>query len=253
MKGSAVLATAILVLVMTEGTAEAKVAPTPSLVTTVNVQWTGEKLSKALEELVGAAGVKVVLDPTLPKEVLDTPVRYAASRVSVKGALGAVLRCASLRYVIMEGGGVFVSTREGAARAILSGKTETPAFVEAEPMGLGEALATLGGDLDDDSHLVGDPRVTIYNKPWKQPKKESVNPATGLTDYPGPPIWIDSPDADSPRFKYTSKPSFLKPEYKSGVADSDEEELTELLGKLAAILQRHPGWRNRVVSAASED
>ncbi len=196
----------------------------------VNVTWAGMKLTDCLADLAKQAGVGFVLDPALDAGVRDTKVTYSGE-APLAVALGAALARAGLRYAV-RGGTITISTPKRLARLIVYGRAETPP--EAAPMDRGEAMSILS-PLDGDYPL-SDVRQ-IRNKPWRQVEEASVNPATGLPDFPGPPIWIDSPDADHPRFRYTDRPSFLKPEHLDKLDDKAALE-REILGRIIEMLSR---------------
>jgi hypothetical protein len=208
----------------------------------VKVDWQEAKLTKALADLAVQGGVSFIVDPALPADVRDSTVTYSDSDVTLSRALGQALRQAGLRYA-MRGGTIFVSTPRRLAERIVYGRTE--ALPEAEPMTRSEAHDILAPEMGDD-HLIGPGQ--IHRVPWRKPEEPSVNPATGLTDFPAPPIWIDSPDADSPRFRYTTRPSFLKAEH-ADEADEESRSANEDLGRLIEIIKRHPDWDRDGIAA----
>ena len=116
----------------------------------------------------------------------------------------------------------------------------------------GEALDMLTPlDRDTGEFSLDDPRQ-INNKPWRRPEDPKLNEATGLVDYPAPPIWIDAADADSARFKYSRQPSFLKPEHLDELPVEARAE-NERIGRLAAMIRSHPEWdRDRIIIVLEE-
>ena len=233
----ALAALAAVALVGTAARAEFSRAADESLARPVSVSWTGKKLPECLADLAKETGLGFVLDPALPAETRETLVTYTGTEVACAFALGQALRAAGLRYAA-RAGSVYISTPKRLARKIVYGGAA--AVPEAEPMGKGEALEILSPADDDDDVNLGDVRQ-IRNRPWRQVEGPSVNPATGLTDYPAPPIWIDSPDAGNARFKYSLHPSFLKPEYLDE-QDDETKRLNQLVGQLIRIVKAHPDW-----------
>lgn len=224
----------------------------------VSVSWSGAKLTDCLGDLAKQTGAGFVLDPALAAEKRAARVTYAGTDVPLAVALGQALRAAGLRYTIRQGS-VLISTPERLAREIVHGGRDFVA--EAVPMSKGEALSLLSPADDDDDFPLSDVRQ-IHNKPWKQVEEATVNAETGLPDYPAPPVWIDSPDADSNRFKYTTRPSFAKPEHLpdpallsgAGAGAGVQAQLDqEALGRLIAIIKAHPDWSSgRIIESFGE-
>lgn len=235
--GNVLAALVAVALAGTAARAEISRAADESLAKPVSVSWTGKKLTECLADLAKETGLGFVLDPALPAETREAVVTYTGTEVACSAALGEALRAAGLRYAA-RAGSVYISTPERLARKIVYGAGE--AVPEAKPMGKGEALEILSPADDDDDVNLGDVRQ-IWNQPWRQVEGASVNPATGLTDYPGPPVWIDSPDAGNARFKYSLLPSFLKPEYLDE-QDDETKRLNQLVGQLVRIVRTHPNW-----------
>ena len=204
----------------------------------VSVGWTAKKLTECLADLAKQTGLGFLLDPALPAETREAAVTYSGTDVACAVALGQALRAGGLRYTI-RGGSIYVSTAKLLARKIVYGQEDV--VPEAKPMGKAEALEILSPADDDDDVNLGDVRQ-IWNQPWRKVEGPRVNPATGLTDYPAPPIWIDSPDAGNARFKYSREPSFLKPEYLDE-QDDDAKALNQLVGQVIRIIRAHPSWQ----------
>lgn len=208
----------------------------------VKVEWENTKFTEALAELAKQTGVGFILDPGMPASARDVTVSFAADGVPLRLALAHALKAAGLRYTIIEGA-IWISTAERVAQKLVyRGASELP---EAAPMDRGEALSILSpNDENPADELLGFSRV----KPWRRPEPPKVNPVTGLTDFPAPPVWIDSEDADSPRFRYTTVPTYLKPEYKKETP-GEREALLRLLD----LLRRHPEWtRTEILKAVEE-
>jgi hypothetical protein len=211
----------ILAVIVASGAAPgAAPSPTEALEKPVKVEWAGARLTEALADLAKQGALSFVLDPAIPEAVRETPVIYSGSDVPLRVALGQALRAGGLRYTIRDGA-VLVGTPKRLAERIVYGP-QADDLPEAEPMTRGEALEALSP--------VEAPDITdVRAQPWRRPEPARENPVTGLTDYPGPPIWIDSPDADSARFKYSNKPSYLKAEHLDGHYDSEHETLGRAL------------------------
>jgi hypothetical protein len=211
----------------------------------VSVSWTGKKLTECLADLAKQTGLGFMLDPALPAETSEAAVTYSGTDVACAVALGQALRAGGLRYTIRDES-IYISTPKRLARKIVYGQAD--AVPEAQPMDKGEALEILSPADDDDDVNLGDPRQ-IWNRPWRKVEGPRVNPATGLTDFPGPPIWIDSPDAGNARFKYSNKPSVLKPEYLDE-QDDDAKSLNRLIGQIIGIIRANPSWSTSQVVVA---
>ncbi len=223
--------------------------PAEALAKSVTVSWTDRKLTSCLADLAKATGAAFMLDPALPADARDAEVAYSGTDVPCATALGHALRAAGLRYAIRSGT-VWISTPARLARKVVYGDED--AMPESRPMGMGEAMALISPADDDSDYTLADVRQ-IRNKPWRQVEAPTVNPATGITDYPAPPVWIDEPDADSPRYKYTTQPTFLKPEYKSGreeTATAAPSVSDETLAAVAHQIKRNPGWSTGQIIAA---
>ena len=213
----------------------------------VSVSWTGKKITECLADLAKQTGFGFLLDPALPAETGEAAVTYSGTDVPCAVALGQALRAAGLRYAVRDRS-IYISTPKLLARKIVYGQEDV--VPEATPMGKAEALEILSPADDDDDVTLGDVRQ-IWNQPWRKVEGPRVNPATGLTDYPAPPIWIDSPDAGNARFKYARHPSFLKPEYLDEL-DDDAKSLNQLVGQIIQIIKAHPSWRAAQVVVALE-
>jgi hypothetical protein len=218
-----------VVLMGAAGSEARGASPEATLNTPVRVSWAGVKLTEALADLAAQAGIGFVLDPAMPAKCREAVVTYASDRTTLNVALGRALKAAGLRYAIV-GGAIWISTPQRVAeRVVYKGKED---LTEARPMTKGEAMQVL-------SPVEEAPDLTRPQYPFKHRPEPSVNPVTGLTDFPAPPINIEARDADNPRFKYTDKPSFLKPDYRSGKEDGGA---TDLLAKAIAEIKSHPAW-----------
>ena len=245
--GKALAAVVAVALVGAAARAEVSRSAGDALAKPVSVSWTGKKLTECLADLAKQTGSGFMLDPALPAETSEAAVTYSGADVPCAVALGHALRAGGLRYTI-RGGSIYISTPKRLARKIVYGQAD--AVPEAQPMGKGEALEILSPADDDDDVNLGDVRQ-IWNRPWRKVEGPRVNPATGLTDFPAPPIWIDSPDAGNARFKYSREPSFLKPEYLDEL-DDDAKSLNQLIGQVIRIIKAHPSWGATQVVVALE-
>jgi hypothetical protein len=156
-----------------------------------------------------------ILDPGLPKEVGEKKITVQAKKGgTVLDALSIALTLTQLRYTLL-GGAIFISTEGRLANRLLNdapaSSSMDPSGVRS-PMGVGEASAKFRPfDPYQEDFLTA--RDFISHAPWRHWAPPEVNPKTGLTDFPGPPIWMEDPDIGHPRFRYTSTLFFLKPEY----------------------------------------
>ncbi len=221
---------------------------------TVRADWARAKLVDCLADLAEQSGVGFTLDATLTDKERQVEVTYSADGVPLAHALGRALRAAGLRYTVRSGS-IWISTPKRVAERVLYG--DGGAVPEAKPMGRGEALQMLAPvEPDTGEHSLDDPRQ-VRNTPWRRPEDPKLNEATGLVDYPAPPVWIDSPDADNARFKYSREPSFLKPEHLDKLPVEARAQ-NEAMGMLIKAIREHPEWnRERIIlvleaSAAAE-
>jgi len=216
---------------------------------TVRVNWARARLIDCLADLAEQSGAGFTLDATLTDRERHAEVSYSADEVPLALALGRALRAAGLRYTIRSGS-LWISTPKRVAERVLYGDGGT--VPEAAPMSRGEALDMLTPvDRDTGQFPLDDPRQ-VRNTPWRRPENPKLNEATGLVDYPAPPIWIDSPDADSARFKYSREPSFLKPEHLDELSVEARAE-NERIGRLVKMIRSHPEWgRERIIAVLNE-
>jgi hypothetical protein len=201
----------------------------------VSVSWAGAAFTDCLADLAKQAGLGFLLDPALPAGARSAKVTYAGADVPAAVALGQALRAAGLRYLIRSGA-VWISTPKRAAERVVYGDRRD--VREAEPMGRGEAMEVLS-PFEQEGYPLSDPRQ-IWNQPWTRVKDATVNPVTGLPDFPAPPIWIDAPDAGAARFSYSNRPYFMKPELLEKL-DDDARLERELVNKLIAIIRSEAG------------
>ncbi len=216
---------------------------------TVKVNWARARLVDCLADLAEQSGAGFTLDARLTDAERHAEVSYSADAVPLAFALGRALRAAGLRYTIRDGA-IWISTPKRVAERVLYG--DGGAVPESVPMGRGEAISMLSPMDEDTGELALDDPRQIHNTPWRQPEKPKLNEATGLIDYPAPPIWIDSPDADNARFKYSLEPSFLKPEHLDKLPIAARVE-NEQIGRLAQMIRSHPEWdRDRIIVILDE-
>lgn len=212
-------------------------------------------LNELLQLFAKITNENFILDPGLPKSVGETKIRVQAKKGgTVLDALAVALALSGLRYAILDGV-VFIST-EGrlSDRLLHGGATASPlGHTRArKPMSVGEALTrSQPFDPHQDGFITA--RNFISHAPWRHWEPPRHNPKTGLTDYPGPPIWMEDPDIGHPRFRYTSTPYFLKPEYlaleqeKQEFREQQERRLraeqdanAEMLAALVKLLKENP-------------
>ncbi|MCZ7647060.1 MAG: hypothetical protein M5U26_17685 [Planctomycetota bacterium] len=184
-------------------------------------------LSEMLALFGKIAGENFILDPSLPKSVGETKVKVQVQKGgTILDAFSISLALTGLRYTILDGA-VFVSTEGKLADKLLSGGPlagEAEAPLTREPMSTGEAV-TRSRPFDPYQDDFIQARDFISHEPWRHWEPARYNPRTGLTDYPGPPVWIEDPDIGHPRFRYTGTPYFLKPEFLA--LEQEKRELRE--------------------------
>ena len=155
-----------------------------------------------------------ILDPGLPKSVAETKLSVRVQKGgTVLDALAVTLALAGLRYTILDGA-VFISTEGKLADRLLTGQGvgEPMATARArEALSVGDAVVRSQPFDPYYDEFIGAPDM-IASTPWRLWEPPRYNPRTGLTDYPGPPTWIESPQVGNPRFRYTATPYYLKPE-----------------------------------------
>lgn len=156
-----------------------------------------------------------ILDPGLPRTVGETKLTVRVRKGgTVLDALAVALALAGLRYAILDGA-VFISTEGRLADKVLAGQRIAEPLGSArtrQPMSTGEAIGRTQIFDPYQDGFIGAADM-LASSPWRLWEGPRYNPRTGLTDYPGPPVWIEDPDIGHPRFRYTATPFFLKPEY----------------------------------------
>ena len=209
-----------------------------------------EHTLKEMLQLFGKiTGENFILDPALPKSVGETRVSVRVKDGgTVLDAFAVTLALAGMRYALLDGA-VFISTEGKLADRLLSptGVADPMASAQArEPLTVGDA-ATRSQPFDPYQDDFIDARDFISQAPWRYWEPPRYNAKTGITDFPGPPVWIESPQVGHPRFRYTGTPFFLKPEYlayeqekREYRDDQERQERQERQGNaraLAALLQ----------------
>lgn len=186
--------------------------------TLTNVKLEGQSLTDTLKALQGWTGVTVTLDPSAAKAAAGVKIDFTAKRMSARNVLGNVLRLAGgLRYTLADGA-IYVSTTENVAAKLLTPATD--AGPESAPMTIGEAAARR---MERELATEGMPPVlgivgSEWYGSWGAPRS---NPATGITDFPGPSsVILRSEDHGDRRFWFSSFPYFVKPEYRGLVPQS---------------------------------
>jgi len=174
-----------------------------------------QTLSEVLQLLGKATGENFVLDPTLPKSVGEQKLTVRAKADgTVLDAFSVTLALTGLRYTILDGV-IYISTEGKLSDRLLSGQGagDPVANIQARrPLSVGDAVVrSQPFDPYQDNFVQTSDFIGYY--PWRLWEPPRYNPNTGLTDFPGPPVDIDSPQVGHPRFRYTSTPYFLKPEF----------------------------------------
>jgi len=215
----------------------------------VNLDLKDTTLGELLKVLANLTKENFILDPNLPKGVAETRLSIKIDKGgTVQDALGLGLQLAGLRFAILDGA-VYITTEGKLADRVLTarGIAEGLSIENAkQPMSVGDALARSGA-LDPYQDEFVSAHDFISNYPWRHWEAPRYNPQTGLTDYPGPPVWQESPQVGAPRFRYTAIPFFQKPEYlaleqekREYIEDRDRQAHDERQANaraLAALLQ----------------
>lgn len=174
-----------------------------------------QMLSEILQLLGKATGENFVLDPTLPKSVGEQKVTVRAKADgTVLDAFSVTLALTGLRYSILDGV-IYISTEGKLSDRLIGGQgaSEPVASIQARrPLSVSDAVGRSQPFDPYQDHFVHTSDF-IGHYPWRLWEPPRYNSNTGLTDFPGPPVDIDSPQVGHPRFRYTSIPYFLKPEF----------------------------------------
>jgi hypothetical protein len=153
-----------------------------------------------------------VLDPGLPAGTSDTKLSIRVQKGStVLDAFSVTLALSGLRYIVADNM-IWVSSEDRLSRRLLNNASILEGTDTRAPFSTAEAV-TRSQPFDRYTDDFIGAENFISNYPWRQWEAPRYNAATGLTDYPGPPVMMDSPDVGHPRFKYSTQPYFLKPEY----------------------------------------
>lgn len=203
-------------------------------------------LKQALANISAMSGVTIILDDRLPES--NNVIAIQAKDESLQIVLGKVLKQAGLRYTLKDGG-VYVSRAQDLIAMLLSGD-EQEGEEEAQPLTPADALRLSGETKFEDIPDLSNPYDAIGFEPWRKPEAPYVDPRTGITHFPAPPIWVEAEDADNPRFKFSDTPSFLKAEHLwEEVYSKDKAQLeeAELLGRLTRLLQSNPKFSQKEV------
>ncbi|MBE7463137.1 MAG: STN domain-containing protein [Planctomycetes bacterium] len=184
-------------------------------------------LSEMLALFAKLSGENFILDASLPKSVGGTRVTVKVKPgATVLDAFSVCLALTGLRYTILDGA-VFVSTEGKLSDRLLTAQglaQEVESPRTREPLSVGEAVVR-SRPFDPYQDDFVQARDFIAHDPWRHWEAPRHNPRTGLTDYPGPPVWIEDPDIGHPRFRFTGTPYFLKPEYLA--LEMEKHELRE--------------------------
>jgi len=206
-------------------------------------------LTELLQLFAKITNENFILDPALPKNIGETKVAVRTKDGgTVLDAFSVTLALTGLRYTILDSA-VYISTEGKLSDKLLSGQGAADPVairVAGQPVTTGDAVVR-SQPFDPYQDNFVQPRDFINYYPWRLWEPERYNARTGLTDFPGPPVDIESPQVGHPRFRYTSTPYFLKPEYlayeqekreyREEQARQDASERQANARALAALLQ----------------
>jgi len=177
-----------------------------------------EALPDVLKALEKAAGVKIILDTGTVKNAKKIKITLAISakdKMTLRSALGNVLKLAGLRYTLQDQA-IFVSTRARIVGSLLVGvRGPAPAVPGVSyPMTVGDAVAATVDFYDgSEEHLpvtvadfVRGPVDARFEKPaWRD--------RMGRLHFAAPPMIIQGPEVLDPYRRFSTKPWFLRPPY----------------------------------------
>ena len=219
----------------------------------VSFTWKNQALPDVLDAIGKAAAVTVVLDPAAIADPATVKISLSISRESgmtLRSALGNVLKMAGLRYTLKDQA-IFVSTRDRIVTELLAGETGPVAAVPgvSYPMTAGDAVAAsvdfFDGSEESIPVLAGDFLRMPVDARFERP---AYRDAQGRLHFPAPPTYIQGPEILNPNYRFSTTPVFLKPEYlaplywgpESQRVGRDEVRDTEALKALIHYMQKHP-------------
>ena len=177
-------------------------------------------VSSALTLFQKSSGVTVTLDPAAAKAVKSVKIDFSAKDMTGAHALGNILRLSGLRYTFADGAVHVSSTRQVAQKLVESSAKVTEEAVESKPMTNGDAaVIRMNSTYYQEEHygigITGE--GTRFTQKWQKPY---LDPVTGLTQYPGPPIISESESAGGRGVWFTQQPYYIKPQYRGLVPQS---------------------------------
>jgi hypothetical protein len=217
------------------------------------IEWKNEGLADVLNTIGKAAGTAVVLDPKALKDPAKVKISLTVpkgSKMTLRSALGNVLKLAGLRYTLKDQA-IFVSTRNRIVADLLVGvKGPAPAVPGVSyPMTTGDAVAATVDFYDGSEEHLPQTLMDLSRGPVDARfEKPAYRDALGRLHFPGPPMIIQDPKVLDPYRRFSRKPWFLRPPYlapmywgpsSQAVATKKVKE-TELLKGLLDYMKKNP-------------
>jgi len=219
-----------------------------------DIDWKNQPLPDVLAAIGKAAGTAVVLDPAAVKDPDKVKITLAVPKggeMTVRAALGNVLKLAQLRYTLKDQA-IFVSTAERIVGDLLVGVPGPEPAVPgvSYPMTVGDAVAATVDFYDDsEEHLpqtVADfVRAPVDARFEKAPYRDAL----GRIHFPAPPMIIQGPEILDPYTRFSTKPWFLRPPYLAPMYWGPSGQMavpakpaveTEALKALLEYMRKHP-------------
>lgn len=210
--------------------------------------------AEVLKLLGAAAKFNLILDGSLEpaeRERLEKmPVSVSISAGDTVGdVLSTVCAAQGLRYVIA-GRHLMVTTAPKAVAAVVgAAEPKAPPVKTSQLLATEEALQAIQEAEGDYGADWVSPRDMIASTPsriWRRPYRD---PVTGIMQFPGPPVWIDAGGSDSPRFWFSRRPYFLKPERLAelyaaqGLMAREREMSQKAFGALLEFMKKNPDMK----------
>jgi hypothetical protein len=183
-----------------------------------NIDWKGQPLPDVLAAIGKAAGAAVVLDPAAVKEPEKIKITLSVPKggeMTVRAALGNVLKLAQLRYALKDQA-IFVSTAERIVGDLLVGVPGPAPAVPgvSYPMTVGDAVAATVDFYDDsEEHLPQTIADFVRGPVDARFERAPYRDALGRIHFPAPPMIIQGPEILDPYARFSTKPWFLRPPY----------------------------------------
>jgi hypothetical protein len=217
------------------------------------VKWKEEALPDVLDTIGKAAGTAVVLDPKAlkdPKKVKISLTVPKGSKMTLRSALGNVLKLAGLRYTLKDQA-IFVSTRARIVSDLLVGvRGPAPAVPGVSyPMTVGDAVAATVDFYDGSEEHLPETVLDFVRGPVDARfEKPAYRDALGRLHFPGPPMIIQDPNVLDPYRRFSRKPWFLRPPYlapmywgpTSQAVSTTKVRETEMLKALLDYMRKNP-------------